>query len=88
MKREIDSQYIHKALELLDEDETKRYKYLIRNIEAVDKSDLQFFVLQLWDAFQQRKEKLCELDEKYNSLCDRLEYEEGWDPRTQSYYYH
>lgn len=79
----LDSQYIHKALELLDEEEIKRYKYLIRNIEAVDKGDLQFFVIQLWKAFQQRQKDLCELDEKYNNLCDKLEYEEGWDPRTQ-----
>ena len=83
MKRKLDSQYIHKALELLDEDEIKRYKYSIKDIEAVDKGDLQFFVLQLWDAFQQRKKELCELDEKYNNLCDKLEYEEGWDPRTE-----
>lgn len=24
-----------------------------------------------------------ELKEKYNNLCDTLEYEEGWDPREE-----
>ena len=86
----LNSQYIHMTLELLDEEKIKDYNILIRDIEAVDKGDLQLFVLLLWEAFQQGKEDyahlnevLHELDEKYNSLCDRLEYEEGWDPRTQ-----
>ena len=68
----------------------KDYKILIRDIEAVDKGDLQFFVLQLWEVFQQRQkdcahlnEVLYEMNEKYNNLCDKIEYEEGWDPRTQ-----
>ena len=24
-----------------------------------------------------------ELQEKYNNLCDRILYEEGWDPREE-----
>lgn len=86
----LDSQYIYKAFELLDEEKIERYKYLIRDIESVDKGDLQFFVLQLWDAFQQRRkdwaylnEAFQELNEKYNNLCDKIEYEEGWDPRAE-----
>lgn len=86
----LNSQYIHKALELLDEEKIKDYNILIRDIEAVDKGDLQFFVLQLWELFQQRQEDwahlnvvLYQLNEKYNNLCDKLEYEEGWDPRIQ-----
>ena len=86
----LNSQYIHMTLELLDEEKIKDYKILVRDIEAVDKGDLQLFVLQLWKAFQQRQEDIAqlneyniELQEKYNNLCDKLEYEERWDPRTQ-----
>ena len=86
----LDSQYIYKALELLDEEKIKDYKILIMDIEAVDKGDLQFFVLQLWEAFQQEKEDYAhlnkafdELNEKYNNLCGGLRYEVGWDLCTQ-----
>ena len=87
----LDSQYIHKALELLDEEKIERYKYLINNIESVDKGDLQFFVLQLWEVFQQGREDYARLNavlndliEKYDNLCDKIEYEEGWDPREDA----
>lgn len=88
--KKLDSQYIHKAFELLDEEKIEKYKYLIRDIESVDKGDLQLFVLQLWDVFQQRQkdyaylnEAFQELNEKYNNLCDKIEYEEGWVPRAE-----
>lgn len=85
----LNSQYIHKALELSNKEELEEYKNLIRNIEAVDKTDLQIFVLQLWKVFQEKQEDCAQLNEKYEepyesyeNLCDKLAYEEGWDPRT------
>ena len=48
----------------------------IREFEDVEKEELQYFLAHFWKKYK-------ELEEKYENLCDKIEYEEGWDPREE-----
>lgn len=49
--------------------DTDRYNEVYEKIKDIDKRSLVYY--------------LAELYENYNNLCDRIEYEEGWDPRKE-----
>jgi hypothetical protein len=49
--------------------DTDRYNEVYEKIKDIDKRSLVYY--------------LAELYENYNDLCDRIEYEEGWDPRKE-----
>ena len=73
---ELTSRIIYNTNGSLTLNQVKDFNKDIREFEDVEKGELQLFLSYLW-----RKHK--ELEEKYENLCDKIEYEEGWDPREE-----
>lgn len=59
----LDVETIIKTIKNTPKEEIEYYRKRYADANSVEKNDLSIFLCQLW--------------EKYNNLCDKLEYEEG-----------
>lgn len=59
---------------------TKEKKYILDNLRPSEILGLYEEALELYEMVVSERD---ELKEKYNNLCDRILYEEGWDPREE-----
>lgn len=59
---------------------TKEKKYILDNLRPSEILGLYEEALELYEMVVSEHN---ELKEKYNNLCDRILYEEGWDPREE-----
>lgn len=58
----------------------KEKKYILDNLRPSEILGLYEETLELYEIVSAN---YVELQEKYNNLCDRISYEEGWDPREE-----
>ena len=58
----------------------KEKKYILDNLRPSEILGLYEEALEL---YEMKVSECNELKEKYNNLCDRISYEEGWDPREE-----
>ena len=58
----------------------KEKKYILDNLRPSEILGLYEEALELYETVVSERD---ELKEKYNNLCDRILYEEGWDPREE-----
>ena len=58
----------------------KEKKYILNNLRPSEILGLYEEALEL---YEMKISECKELEEKYNNLCDRISYEEGWDPREE-----
>lgn len=58
----------------------KEKKYILDNLRPSEILGLYEEALELYEMVVSEHN---ELKEKYNNLCDRILYEEGWDPREE-----
>ena len=63
----LNAEMIYKTVKNTPDKEREYHKKRYDEVNSVEKGELTIFLCQLW--------------EKYNNLCDKIEYEEGWDPR-------
>ena len=73
---ELTSRIIYNTNGSLTLNQVKDFNKDIREFEDVEKGELQLFLSNLWKKYKK-------LEEKYENLCDKIEYEEGWDPREE-----
>lgn len=58
----------------------KEKKYILDNFRPSEILGLYEEALELYEMVSSEYN---ELKEKYNNLCDKISYEEGWDPREE-----
>ena len=75
----LTSKIIYETNKDMNKSQIEKLKEDIQFFEGVEKGELQFFLVYLWNNYIEA----VEFKDKYNCLCDRLEYEEGWDPRKE-----
>ena len=73
---ELTSEVIYNTNRNLTLNQVRNFNRDIREFEDVEKGELQLFLAHFWKKYE-------ELEEKYENLCDKIEYEEGWDPREE-----
>lgn len=75
----LTSKIIYETNRDMNKFQIEKLKEDIQLFEDVEKGELQFFLAYLWNNYIEA----VEFEDKYNCLCDRLEYEEDWDPRKE-----